>query len=641
MGFLGLFLLAMDMFQPIISTKNTALAVTTRNWLSRFLPQSLWRKAPLSPEETLRTERWLATARVFLAVWALIALWLDPEEVRSPWAYALLAFYIAHASAILILLRSPQQSSTPLRLMVHCVDVLWPALISAYTLGQNNPFFLFFVFVLAAAAYRWGLWETVMTAVASVSLLWLESVSFKEGTLRALNAWATHHRIPAIQIKILGIEPKELFMESVYLIVMGFLLGYLAERQKKLSAEKDIAARMLRLVRIDVGLAGSLSNILGELVRLYGAKRALIVTRESGSHRVHIGEVASNNAFPELRWSDSGPPASDAYLRESRAETWYARRDDNEEISITGLDSSGSFLRDVDPAVAVGLPDLHQFQSLAASSFLFSHELTGRIFLLDPSFRSGTGEELGFMQDLVRQITPAVYNVYLLRRLRSRAGAAERARLVRELHDGAVQSLIGVEMQVDVLRRHAPEATSMTDELERIQGLLREEVLKLRELMQEMKSTEVDARRLPGFLRDTVQRFQRETGIAAQFVMDGDEIVLPSTVCRELARIAQEALVNVRKHSGAKQVTVQLLQEDGGWQLVVEDDGIGFPFSGRISQSELEASGKAPAIIRERVRLIQADLTIESKPGEGSRIEIFVPLAEPVQLATSTRNLFT
>jgi len=628
------------MFQPIISTKNTALAVITRTWLPRFRPQSLWRKAPLSPEENLRTERWLATARVFLALWALIALWLDPEEVRSPWAYALLGFYIAHAAAILVLLRSPQQSSSPLRLMVHCVDVLWPALISAYTVGQNNPFFLFFVFVLAAAAYRWGLWETVMTAVASVSLLWLESVSFKEGTLRALNTWATHHRIPAIQVNILGIEPKELFMESVYLIVMGLLLGYLAERQKKLSAEKDIAAKMLRLVRIDIGLAGSLSHILTELVRLYGAKRVLIVTRESGSHRVHIGELESNSALPELRWSDAGPPASEAYLKESRAETWYASREKGE-IRVSGLDSAGSLLRDIDAVVVRGFSELHQFQSLAASSFLFSHELTGRIFLFDPNFRSGTDEELGFLQDLVRQITPAVYNLYLLRRLRSRAGAAERARLVRELHDGAVQSLIGVEMQVDVLRRHAPEATSMTNELERIQGLLREEVLKLRELMQEMKSTEVDARRLAGFLRDTVQRFQRETGIAAQFVMDGDEIVLPSAVCRELARIVQEALVNVRKHSGARQVIVQLLQEEGGWQLVVEDDGTGFPFSGRISQSELEASGKAPAIIRERVRLIQADLTIESKPGTGSRIEVFVPLAQPVEVGTGGRNLFT
>jgi signal transduction histidine kinase len=121
--------------------------------------------------------------------------------------------------------------------------------------------------------------------------------------------------------------------------------------------------------------------------------------------------------------------------------------------------------------------------------------------------------------------------------------------------------------------------------------------------------------------------------------MDGEEIVLPRSTCRELARIAQEALVNVRKHSGAKQVVVQLLQEEGGWQLVVEDDGAGFPFSGRISQSELEATGRAPAIIRERVRLIQADLTIESKPGKGSRIEVYVPQIQPVE--AGSQNLFT
>ena len=151
----------------------------------------------------------------------------------------------------------------------------------------------------------------------------------------------------------------------------------------------------------------------------------------------------------------------------------------------------------------------------------------------------------------------------------------------------------------------------------------------------------MDAHRLPGYLRDTVQRFQRETGIAAQFILAGDEIILPQAVCRELARIAQEALVNVRKHSGASQVTVQLLQQEEGWQLVIEDDGARISFNGRISQAELEATGRAPAIIRERVRLIQADLTIESNPGKGSRIEVYVPQVQPVEVGGAAQNMFT
>jgi len=212
-----------------------------------------------------------------------------------------------------------------------------------------------------------------------------------------------------------------------------------------------------------------------------------------------------------------------------------------------------------------------------------------------------------------------------------RAGAVERARFARELHDGAVQSLIAVEMQVDVLRRQAPEKPDIvTDELARIQSLLREEVLKLRELMQEMKSLDLDSRKLLGFLSDTVERFQRETGIAARFVTDLEDVEMPQQMCRELARIVQEGLVNVRKHSKAQHALVRLGAYDGKWQVVIEDDGRGFPFEGRLTQSELEEQRKAPVIIQERVRLLAGKLTIESNPGRGSRLEIDVPQTREV-----------
>jgi len=602
------------------------LAVLPRFSFLPFWRRSLWRKSPFSPEENLRTERWLATARVFLAFSALLALWLDREQVRSGWAYGLLGLYFAHSAAIVVLLRSPQQSTSGFRFLVHSVDVLLPALLaglSPFTTDQSNPFFLFLVFGLAAAAYRWGLWETVMTAVASLALLWMES--FKRG----------------IRDNGLGIAPKRLIMESVYLIVMSLLLGYLAERQKKLRAERDIAARMLGLVRMETGLSGTLSQILGEIARLYGATRAMVAARESGSHRVVVGRLELSKAVPELEWIDPAASTSESYLGESAAASWYASKPhENGNFTITGLTAEGRVLYRADSTPARRFSELHEFEKLAGVSFSFSHELSGRIFLFEPDFASGTVEELRFLQDLARQIAPAIYNLYLLRRLRSRAGAVERARLVRELHDGAVQSLIGVEMQVDVLRRHSPGSDMVTVELERIQGLLREEVLKLRELMQEMKSTEVDARKLPGFLRDTVQRFQRETGIGAQFIMGADEVFLPQAVCRELAHITLEALVNVRKHSRAKQVRVQLQQEEESWQLVIEDDGEGFPFSGRMTQAEIDSNGGAPGVIRERVRLIQGELTIESKPGQGSRVEVRVPQMQAAEGESRPQYLF-
>src|SRR5215469_15301877 len=153
-------------------------------------PRSLWRsRVPFSLEEARRTERWLATARVFLASSALLAAWMDPGQIRSIWGYALLDFYVVHGLLILFLLRSRQNTTLPFLLFVHGADVVFPAVISLFTTGQSNPFFLFFVFVIAAAAYRWGLWETVFTSIASVSMLWVESLAFRSGAIDSLNAW--------------------------------------------------------------------------------------------------------------------------------------------------------------------------------------------------------------------------------------------------------------------------------------------------------------------------------------------------------------------------------------------------------------------------------------------------------------------
>src|SRR5258708_6663529 len=467
--------------------------------IPRLRPHSLWRKAgATAPEEVHRIERWLATARVFLAMAALITVWINPAEVRSAWAYALLAFYITHGAAVIFLLRSWNESSRTFRVVVHAADIVWPAVILLVSSSQSNSFFLFFFFVIAAAAYRWGVWETVTTAVASASLLWIESLTLRLGALVSIDRWLAGHSLPIFQEDVVAFEPKRLFMRSVYLVVIGLLMGYLAEQQKKLRAEKDEAGRMLGMIRMDTGLALNLSLIIGEMMRLYRSPRALIASRESGSPKISLAKVELRREMPHLEWVDAGAGGTDTYLFSSTVAAWYARTDQRRAGEYTGLGLSGDGALSVipDDALLQRMAVQHNFKQMLAVSFSSGPELSGRILFLEPDLSSDPEEDLRFLQDLVRQIGPAVYNVYLVRRLRRRAGAVERARLVRELHDGAVQSLIGVEMQVDVLRRTYPVAAALGVELERIQQLLREEVLKLRELMQEMKSADIDARRL-------------------------------------------------------------------------------------------------------------------------------------------------
>lgn len=586
-----------------------------------------WRlRIPPDPGETRRIEQWLATARVILAVSALVAIRLDPTELGHSWAaYGLFVFYMANGILIWMLLRQRKKSTAAFRLMVHAADVVWPALISIFSEGPRTPFFLFFVFVLAAAAYRWGLWETLGTAAAEVALLWGESfilLHLRLGPGGSL-PWIG---LSGLRVNVGEFQPQRLFMLSVYLLVMGLLLGYLAEQQKHLRAEKAVVTGTLSRIRVESGLTGTIEQIFREALSMYGASRVIVASQESHSQRVFVGELnkADGPGLSEFRWLESGSRDAKTYLDDFPGAVCYASID-GDRWSTMALDDSGHQAPVSNLAPISQLRDAQTFQSLVTVAFLFGSEWRGRVFLFNPAWRGEKQEELRFLLDLVHQVGPAVYNVYLLHRLRRRAGAAERARFARELHDGAVQSLIAVEMQVDVLRRQSEAGKPIGSELGRIQGLLREEVLKLRELMQQMKAIDVDAQRLLGVLNDTVERFQRETGISARFVTDLEDLNMPQRVCREILRIVQEGLVNVRKHSGARHALVRLGSSREKWSLTLEDDGKGFPFEGRYTQDQMEEAGKGPMIIKERVRLIAGELTVESNPGQGTRLEVSVP----------------
>ncbi len=122
------------------------------------------------------------------------------------------------------------------------------------------------------------------------------------------------------------------------------------------------------------------------------------------------------------------------------------------------LDRDGRRLRDESTGFLDALARVEKFDVMVSVGWSSGGEWSGRVFLFDPEMMGEPEDELRFLQEFAQQVGPAIYNVYLMRRLRERAGALERARFARELHDGAIQSLIAVEMQLDVLRRQSGNA---------------------------------------------------------------------------------------------------------------------------------------------------------------------------------------
>ncbi len=355
-----------------------------------------WRlRIPQDPGETRRIERWLATARVFLAVSTLVAIRMDPTELGHSWAaYGLFVFYMANGILILMLLRRRQESTAAFRVLVHAGDILWPAVISVFSEGPRTPFFLFFFFALAASAYRWGLWETLGTAAAEVVLLWVEN-------LVVLHMWLGPggsmrlRALTGLNVNIKGFEPQRLFMLSIYLIVMGILLGYLAERQKHLRAEKALVTGILSRVRVELGLTGTIQQIFGELISMYRASGVMVASQEIHSERVFVGELVNSNgrAPSEFRWLESGSRDAKTYLDDFPGEVCYASYNGDRWTTLA-IDAGGNLVPVGDTAPISQLRSAHTFDSLVTVEFLFGSEWRGRIFLFNPSWRGDKQEEL-------------------------------------------------------------------------------------------------------------------------------------------------------------------------------------------------------------------------------------------------------
>ena len=123
-------------------------------------------------------------------------------------------------------------------------------------------------------------------------------------------------------------------------------------------------------------------------------------------------------------------------------------------------------------------------------------------------------------------------------------------------------------------------------------------------------------------LRRVVEQFQKDSGIPATFV--SNEFLEPAEpeISLELLQIVREALYNVQKHSKATRVAVSVQKTEGSLEITVEDNGSGFPFSGKYSLDELETLRLGPNSIKRRVRTLGAEMLLDSKPGHGAGLLI-------------------
>ena len=263
---------------------------------------------------------------------------------------------------------------------------------------------------------------------------------------------------------------------------------------------------------------------------------------------------------------------------------------------------------------------------MMAATFDFAGQPAGRI-LLGNLQRRGLPQDLQWFDRVVRHVAAPLENLFLLRRLRTRAIEGERSRISRDIHDGILQTLLSVDIQLDVLRRKLPQSPEqVAGDLGTLQQTVRNETSELRRMVTDMRPLGVQSADLVDLMRGFAERFRNESGLALDLLTDAATLQLPDRLCRELFQIYRESLHNIKKHARATHVVVKLWQNESQVVLVIDDNGEGFSFAGRFTGDELDRLRLGPISIKERTRSVGGVLTVDSTPGHGARVTVEVPL---------------
>jgi len=553
--------------------------------------------------ERFYLERQVTLARAVIAALSLVALVETPGAPVRRVSLAFLTAYLVLALAAAVVERIP----TSVRLRIPLALDILVVVAFVYLTPSVPAFWFLFPFTVFAIATRGN--ARAMFAWVGVATAGIVVRVAAEGPI----AWQSVWRWIAI---------------GAGTLVSGLGMGYLGAREREHLERQQFLERITGLLQFDHGLTESIRQALGEIALAFGCEQACLAFRDDELERLFVWKVRPSDRDPR------GPET----LALSRADTFLL---DSLEVSMawefrngSGGGGFGWDRRSGEQFGAIPPPPestREEFgtRSLLAATIESGGRPTGRVLLLNPSTprRHFSEGDLRWFEQIIRQLGPPLENIFLLRSLRARAVEAERSRISRDLHDGVLQTLLSLKIQLDVLRHKLPQKPEQAGaELAGLQKTVQQESEELRRMVTDLRPLRVESADMRELMMGFAERFRTEHGLAVDLFIKDRDLRVPDRICRELFQIYRESLHNIKKHADASHVVVKLEQDEAKVSLVVDDNGRGFSFSGRYTSEELDRLRLGPISIKERTRGVGGTLTVESNPGHGARLTVEIPL---------------
>lgn len=231
--------------------------------------------------------------------------------------------------------------------------------------------------------------------------------------------------------------------------------------------------------------------------------------------------------------------------------------------------------------------------------------------------------DLSTAQTLADLIAVAIENARLYDQTRELAVTEERNRLAREIHDTLAQGLSALTMQLELADAALPTDLERAREaISRALGLARLNLEEARRSVQNLRSRSLARKSLADAVRALLEHASKENGYYFSFRHNVAGEIAPA-IENGVYRIVQEAITNINRHAQASEVTVALELNGNGLRLLIEDDGVGFDPEAWASARD----GHFGIIgMQERAHLLGGTLHVRSTPGDGTVIELQIPV---------------
>jgi signal transduction histidine kinase len=197
------------------------------------------------------------------------------------------------------------------------------------------------------------------------------------------------------------------------------------------------------------------------------------------------------------------------------------------------------------------------------------------------------------------------------------ARLAERARISRELHDAISQDLFSVRILAYGLQDALPEGSEVQTQAATLERTTSRVIREMRALLLELRPAHLEQLGLAEALKDLAASYGERLELTV--TTDISPVSLPANTEHALLRVAQEALSNAGRHAHASRISLTLVQLEEGVGLTIRDDGEGFALDESQKQHSIGLNS-----MQERVRELNGTFTLQSAPGEGTQISVFI-----------------